>query len=129
MRRRLPFSLLPALMTGCTVPVPLAGLTPSISSAPRGHCIPLNTDTCAAPDTINILVGAPVSWELGRDFREDFRRVIAFDPSRATTPATPYDDRFCVYNMPTDDKEHLGNNSVIGLTWAKGRTTHNGHRQ
>jgi streptogramin lyase len=43
-------------------------------------------------------------------------RVVSFDPSLSDSPATPYDDRLCVYNVPTDDPGRLGNNQVIGLT-------------
>jgi len=43
-------------------------------------------------------------------------RVISYDPSIPDSLATPYDDGFCVYNIPTDDSNHPANNQVIGLT-------------
>ncbi|HEY6131879.1 MAG TPA: hypothetical protein VIV27_07665, partial [Halioglobus sp.] len=48
-------------------------------------------------------------------------RVISFDPALSDSPATPFDDRLCVYNVPTDDSNPLGNNQVIGITASKGR--------
>jgi streptogramin lyase len=42
-------------------------------------------------------------------------RVISYDPSLNDSPATPYDDRLCVYNIPADDENSVGNNQVIGL--------------
>ena len=36
-------------------------------------------------------------------------------------PATPYDDRFCVYNIPVDDEAGNGNNQVIGFAEMAGR--------
>ena len=43
-------------------------------------------------------------------------RVISFDPARQDSTATFFDDRFCAYNVPTDDENGFGNNQVIGLT-------------
>lgn len=48
-------------------------------------------------------------------------RVISFDPSLSDSPATPYDDRLCVYNIPSDDADRPANNLVIGLTGAGNR--------
>ncbi len=48
-------------------------------------------------------------------------RVISFDPSLSDSPATPYDDRLCVYNIPSDDADRPANNLVIGLTGADNR--------
>ena len=42
-------------------------------------------------------------------------RVVSYDPSINDSAATPYDDRLCVYNIPADDENSLGNNQVIGL--------------
>ncbi|MEZ5502747.1 MAG: hypothetical protein R3E50_08825 [Halioglobus sp.] len=48
-------------------------------------------------------------------------RVISFDPSLVDSPDTPFDDRLCTYNVPTDDAAGLGNNQVIGLSATAGR--------
>jgi hypothetical protein len=48
-------------------------------------------------------------------------RIIAYDPARDDSAHTRYDDRFCVFNVPTDDAFGLGNNQVIGLAAARGR--------
>ncbi len=48
-------------------------------------------------------------------------RIISFDPHLENSAETPDDDRFCVYNIPTNDQHGLGNNAVIGLTSARGR--------
>jgi hypothetical protein len=48
-------------------------------------------------------------------------RIISYDPSKADSPVTPFDDRICVYNVPADDEEQFGDNQVVGLTAAKGR--------
>jgi hypothetical protein len=48
-------------------------------------------------------------------------RIISFDPALTDTPATLYDDRFCVYNVPADDAGGAGNNQVIGLTGIRDR--------
>lgn len=53
--------------------------------------------------------------------RKNHSRVISFDPSLVDLPATEYDDRLCVYNMPTDDPDGYGNNEVIGLTGTHNR--------
>ena len=48
-------------------------------------------------------------------------RVISYDPGAEDSPHTPFDDRFCVYNLPAEDREGLGNAQVIGLTGTRGR--------
>lgn len=48
-------------------------------------------------------------------------RVISMDLTLSDSLSTPYDDRFCVYNVPTDDENSHGNNAIIGLTAAAGR--------
>ena len=48
-------------------------------------------------------------------------RVISFDRAGLDLPATEYDDRFCVYNIPADDEEGHGNNQIIGLALSAGR--------
>ena len=48
-------------------------------------------------------------------------RVISYDPSLSDSPDTVYDDRLCVYNIPTDDSNGFGNNQVIGLTASRNR--------
>lgn len=48
-------------------------------------------------------------------------RIISFDPLLSDSPTTRYDDRLCMYNVPTDDDARFGNNQVIGLTAAAGR--------
>ncbi|MEH6585473.1 MAG: hypothetical protein V7720_02890 [Halioglobus sp.] len=48
-------------------------------------------------------------------------RVISYDPSDEDSPHTPFDDRFCVYNLPAEDIEGLGNAQVIGLAGGRGR--------
>lgn len=48
--------------------------------------------------------------------RRNHSRVISWDPSLSDSPSTIYDDRLCVYNVPTDDPKGFGNNQVIGLT-------------
>ncbi|MFT4518794.1 MAG: hypothetical protein ACI9JM_001179 [Halioglobus sp.] len=48
-------------------------------------------------------------------------RVISYDPTKSDAISTPFDDRICVYNIPTDDKNGYGNNQVIGLTAARNR--------
>ena len=48
-------------------------------------------------------------------------RVISFDPSLRDLSSTEYDDRLCVYNIPTDDQNSYGDNEVLGLTGAHNR--------
>ena len=48
-------------------------------------------------------------------------RMISFDPSLSNSPTTPFDDRICVYNVPSADPNQCGNSAVIGLTGAAGR--------
>lgn len=48
-------------------------------------------------------------------------RIISFDRAGQDSPATAYDDRLCVYNLPTDNPAGVGNNEIIGLTAARGR--------
>lgn len=48
-------------------------------------------------------------------------RVISYDLTGHDLPATGYDDRFCVYNVPADDEAGHGNNQIIGLAEAAGR--------
>jgi hypothetical protein len=52
---------------------------------------------------------------------QNHSRIVSYDPSAEDRPDTVYDDRFCVYNIPTDDTAGLGNNQIIGLTAARGR--------
>lgn len=58
---------------------------------------------------------------LGTTNIQNHSRVISFDPSLSDSPSTFFDDRLCVYNVPTDDPDRLGNNQVIGLTATKQR--------
>jgi streptogramin lyase len=66
-------------------------------------------------------VGSKVWFTQGGGMRgpktevKNHSRVISYDPSLSQSPATPYDDRLCVYNMPTDDANNFGNNQIIGL--------------
>lgn len=53
--------------------------------------------------------------------RGNHSRVISYDPALEDLPATLFDDRMCVYSMPSDDEDGFGNNQVIGLAWARGR--------
>ena len=53
--------------------------------------------------------------------RRNHSRVISYDPSLSDSPSTVYDDRLCVYNVPTDDARGFGNNQVIGLTATRNR--------
>lgn len=53
--------------------------------------------------------------------RGNHSRVVSYDPTLEDSPATLFDDRMCVYNMPADDVDGFGNNQIIGLAWARGR--------
>jgi hypothetical protein len=48
-------------------------------------------------------------------------RIVAYDPASTDSPATSFDDRLCVYNVPADDPQQFGNNQVIGLAATPGR--------
>ncbi len=48
-------------------------------------------------------------------------RIISFDAALTDSPATFYDDRLCIYNVPTDNVNGAGNNQVIGLTATRNR--------
>jgi hypothetical protein len=48
-------------------------------------------------------------------------RVVSYDSTLEDSPVTLFDDRVCVYNVPSDDEDGFGNNQVIGLAWARGR--------
>jgi streptogramin lyase len=53
--------------------------------------------------------------------KKNHSRVISYDPLLSDSPSTSYDDRLCVYNIPSDKPKGFGNNQVIGLTAAGGR--------
>ena len=53
--------------------------------------------------------------------KRNHSRVISYDPSLSDSPSTVYDDRLCVYNVPSDDAKGFGNNQVIGLTATRNR--------
>lgn len=48
-------------------------------------------------------------------------RIISFDPGLSDDPSTRYDDRMCVYNVPSDHPQGFGNNQVVGLSATRNR--------
>lgn len=58
--------------------------------------------------------GGGMSFDSAKRMR-NHSRIISFDSSLTDSPATVYDDRMCIYSVPTDDAQGFGNNQVIGL--------------
>ena len=48
-------------------------------------------------------------------------RVVSFEIKGEDLPETPFDDRFCIYNLPSEDTGGIGNAQIIGIASSRGR--------
>jgi hypothetical protein len=107
-----------------STPFPFAAVKPFALGLDGENSAPVSTSTLAE----RVARVAPKMWftqgggllENPVD-RKNHSRVISYDPLLTDSPSTYYDDRLCVYNIPTDEPQGFGNNQVIGLTATRNR--------
>ncbi len=107
-----------------STPFPFAAVNPFAWEVGKQNTVPVAISSLAERATS---IGPKIWFTQGGGMlenpvdRKNHSRIISYDPLLSDSPSTYYDDRLCVYNVPTDEPQGFGNNQVIGLTATRDR--------